>query len=412
MRLRRLSGVVLATAAIAVLSRSAEAVTQTVFFSAPATPIGITIEAKRRALTLFLNAVMVRQASAGYVYADENGRSLYVFDDDAEAGRSTCTGSCAMVWLPAAVATGTSPVPGWSIVVRADGIKQWARGGKPLYTYATDREPGDSNGDGKDGKWHLASFDPKQEGLLPAQITMVPRINSTDAPALADSSGKTLYVYDGDIKPGKSACKKDCASIWHPATAPQLAKPFGEWSIIARADGTKQWAYRGKPLYSFGDDSKPGDSKGEMRPGWRPALVQEMFRPAEVSIGETAKGWTVFTTTSGMTLYARDIYRLDYGHTVNPAAVSAAEDGRHIGTAGCTGECTAVWRPIKAPAGVRSTGYWTVVMRDDGTRQWAYKGFPLYSYAGDKRPGDSFGHDTFDYEADQAYPPYWRVAIP
>jgi predicted lipoprotein with Yx(FWY)xxD motif len=38
---------------------------------------------------------------------------------------------------------------------------------------------------------------------------------------------------------------------------------MGEWTVVTRDDGTKQWAHKGKPLYTFAKDSKPGETAGE-----------------------------------------------------------------------------------------------------------------------------------------------------
>lgn len=42
-------------------------------------------------------------------------------------------------------------------------------------------------------------------------------------------------------------------------------------------------------------------------------------------------------------------------------------------------------------------GFWEVVSRNDGTRQWAYKGYALYTYAGGKAPGQHTGQATYDF---------------
>src|SRR5215469_10158148 len=67
------------------------------------------------------------------------------------------------------------------------------------------------------------------------------------AAAYADAKGMTLYTYDKDDA-GKSNCTGDCAKTWIPVPAPADAKPFGDWSVVARDDGSKQWAMMGKPL--------------------------------------------------------------------------------------------------------------------------------------------------------------------
>jgi predicted lipoprotein with Yx(FWY)xxD motif len=40
-------------------------------------------------------------------------------------------------------------------------------------------------------------------------------------------------------------------------------KAMGEWTIVVRDDGGKQWAYKGKPLYTWSKDAKPGDKTGD-----------------------------------------------------------------------------------------------------------------------------------------------------
>ena len=74
----------------------------------------------------------------------------------------------------------------------------------------------------------------------------------------------TLYVFDKDTTgSGKSVCNATCATNWPPLMAPATATPIGDWSPIARDDGSKQWAYKGRPLYNWAKDSKPGDKTGD-----------------------------------------------------------------------------------------------------------------------------------------------------
>ena len=79
---------------------------------------------------------------------------------------------------------------------------------------------------------------------------------------LADTRGMTLYTYDKD-EPGKSNCNGLCAHFWPPLTAAVDAQPMSDWTVITRKDGSKQWAYRDKPLYTYDKDKKPGETKGE-----------------------------------------------------------------------------------------------------------------------------------------------------
>lgn len=79
---------------------------------------------------------------------------------------------------------------------------------------------------------------------------------------LVNSAGMTLYTFDKDAG-GKSACNHQCAKIWPPVTASADAKASGDLSIITRDDGSKQWAYKGKPVYLYAKDAKPGDKTGD-----------------------------------------------------------------------------------------------------------------------------------------------------
>ncbi len=79
---------------------------------------------------------------------------------------------------------------------------------------------------------------------------------------MTNNAGMTLYTFDKDAG-GKSACNGPCAGIWPPMMATGDAKASGDWSVISRDDGSKQWAYKGKPLYLWSKDQKPGDMTGD-----------------------------------------------------------------------------------------------------------------------------------------------------
>jgi predicted lipoprotein with Yx(FWY)xxD motif len=79
---------------------------------------------------------------------------------------------------------------------------------------------------------------------------------------LTGSNGMTLYTFDRDAA-GKSACNGQCAANWPPLSADADAKPSGDYTIIVRDDGSRQWAYKGKPLYFWAKDTKAGDRTGD-----------------------------------------------------------------------------------------------------------------------------------------------------
>ena len=84
-----------------------------------------------------------------------------------------------------------------------------------------------------------------------------------DAFVFVNANGMTLYTYDRDTEAGKSSCNEKCAMAWPPLTPGADAKEMGSWTVINRDDGTKQWAYRGKPVYTYAKDAAPGDDKGD-----------------------------------------------------------------------------------------------------------------------------------------------------
>lgn len=77
-----------------------------------------------------------------------------------------------------------------------------------------------------------------------------------------DAKGMTLYTFDKD-KAGMSECYKECAATWPALKADANAKAEGDWTVVDRTDGTKMWAYDGKPLYTYAKDMKAGDMNGE-----------------------------------------------------------------------------------------------------------------------------------------------------
>jgi predicted lipoprotein with Yx(FWY)xxD motif len=74
----------------------------------------------------------------------------------------------------------------------------------------------------------------------------------------------TLYTFDKDTAgTGKSVCNGPCATNWPALIASDSDKSTGDFTIITRDDGKKQWAVKGKPLYYWIKDTKAGDRTGE-----------------------------------------------------------------------------------------------------------------------------------------------------
>lgn len=90
---------------------------------------------------------------------------------------------------------------------------------------------------------------------------------------LTGPNGMTLYVFDKDVADsGKSVCNGQCAINWPPLNVTEGERASGDYSVITRDDGKKQWAFKGKPLYYWIKDQKPGDKTGEgVNNVWRTA---------------------------------------------------------------------------------------------------------------------------------------------
>lgn len=79
---------------------------------------------------------------------------------------------------------------------------------------------------------------------LPAEVQVVAGAFRTRP------GGQPLYVYRNDTMFGMSHCEGACAAAWPPLLATPQAQPSPDWTLITRQDGSKQWAYRDKPLYT------------------------------------------------------------------------------------------------------------------------------------------------------------------
>jgi predicted lipoprotein with Yx(FWY)xxD motif len=100
------------------------------------------------------------------------------------------------------------------------------------------------------------------------------------------------------------------------------------------------------------------------------ALAQSMPAPSAVKIAKTADA-SMFTDVKGMTLY---VYDPDTG-------------GKSV----CNGGCATNWPPLMAAADAAPMGKFSIITRDDGSKQWAYDSKPLYFWKNDAKPGDTTG---------------------
>ena len=79
---------------------------------------------------------------------------------------------------------------------------------------------------------------------------------TSKGPTLTDQRGMSLYTFDKD-KDGKSACNGPCAANWPALKAEDSDQATDTYTVITRDDSSKQWAHKGKPLYTFVKDQSP-----------------------------------------------------------------------------------------------------------------------------------------------------------
>jgi predicted lipoprotein with Yx(FWY)xxD motif len=117
----------------------------------------------------FYTLLLENKTTAGTYLADPNGKALYVFANDTKGTAtanpaSACTGVCAQTWTPFYMRIENLILPAmakkadFTEFSRSDGSSQLAYKGYPLYYYSKDVNPGDTNGNGMNGIWHLAAL--------------------------------------------------------------------------------------------------------------------------------------------------------------------------------------------------------------------------------------------------------------
>jgi predicted lipoprotein with Yx(FWY)xxD motif len=221
---------------------------------------------------------------------------------------------------------------------------------------------------------------------------------------LTDSSGRTLYRFDKDsFEPPKTTCEGECATTWPPVPASGATAAEGVDQAllgeVSRPDGTKQLTVAGWPMYYFAKDTKAGDIKGQgLKGSWFASAPNGKkastkgggaggtggtgggggaVEQAGLTTRKDAKLGEIVVDKNGMTVYR------------------FMKDTQWPMSTKCTGACLDKW-PVVAPVdkndtkGILLKGY-TVFDRPDGFKQQTINCIPLYTFAGDKAPGDTKG---------------------
>ncbi|MFT5297254.1 MAG: putative lipoprotein with Yx(FWY)xxD motif [Colwellia sp.] len=323
---------------------------------------------------------------------DKDGFNLYIFDNDG-LETSNCEENCLVSW-PAFVPNDNEVAIGdYTIFERADGTKQWAYSGQPLYFFKNDEARGDINGDGAGGVWHL--IEPRiitalqeETNTLGSTVTttgsvyITARDPITDefVKELADMSGFALYTFDNDTA-GTSNCEAGCLDAWPALLASDADEATAPFSIITRSNDMKQWAINGQPLYFFASDETADDTTGE-----NVGSVWHIARPAPVKVDDDV--------THGLRLVA-------HGDVLDSQGKTGAElqgitlytfdnDTANSGESTCFDSCATTWPPLYATSADQAYGEYSIIERNEDnttTFQWAYKGLPLYFLASDSANG-------------------------
>lgn len=329
-------------------------------------------------------------------YTNAAGRLLYIYEKDSTPGVSACVGPCLQGYAPLLADKSLKLQGNWGVIAREPGVFQWAFKDNPLYVSTAAQESTTYKmcpvPDRKAGTpefpdpWCVALFQPAAGIKIPDGFA-VQEIPNASGQGLVDADGFTLYAFHGDAtRDGQSCVAAPCKIIWKPVEAAALAGPVGDFTILKRADGSPQWAYKGRGLYTYSGDLAAGDAGGlhaDVR--WTPVMFAAYFTPPEIKM-QVAPGFgTIWTDKAGMTLYTQN------------RAARGRGPSRPVPQVDCDAACMKVWHPFKAADDAQPSGLWTIVTAPDGSRQWAYRGQGLFSYSLDQKPGDMKGEYLYSY---------------
>lgn len=396
-----------------------------------------------------LGIQVVSTALDGPVYADAQGRTLYTWPlralrngstGDREDGPSNCTDeilrtevgfmspypaglllpyaeqgvSCTQVWPPLLASDDAVEVGKWSLAERADGSKQWAYDGFPLYTSHLDEKAGDVLGGTKIRSGGDGGVVRVPAGPLPDIPPGFKVLTSSTGRLLVNDDDYSVYSWIDD-EPNVSNCVTECLNSWTPIRAPQVAADSGDWTIIKHPSGINQWAYRSKPLYTHNNETRSRSFDGSDVPGWSNVYTQRTVTPPdEFTVQDAAFGGQVLADSRGRTIYLYNC-RDDSAAQLACDHPDAAQEYRlAICGNGDSAVCRQTFPYVVTDADASSeSSLWSVMLIDPNTGRrvaasaaangdgegalhvWAYNKRPVYTYGDDIEPGvtrgDGFG---------------------
>lgn len=181
--------------------------------------------------------------------------------------------------------------------------------------------------------------------------------------ATVNTSDAKYYLPDADKRP-------TCVQFTPPLWAGAKAKPTGDWAVIDRPDGKRQWAFKGLPVYRSSLDKAPGEVNGGGFFSLLGGAAVNPRTPIKADLLDFPPGATTKLTADGTILMADANRPLFVRDRAGPAMAEP----------GCGSDCRTGWRPFLAPTLARASGDWSALDVARGLKQWAYRGEALFTY--------------------------------
>ena len=236
----------------------------------------------------------VRTTATGRLLTTDKNASVYAFAEDT-ASSSACTDACTRLWAPVLAPALARDSAEWTILERSPGVRQWVYRGKPLYTYAKDTHSWSQEGSDVAGWQNVYT---QRAPAFPDNFTVQATLNGD---VLADANGMTVYRYIcGDDSIDQLSCEHPddtqvyrlamcgggdparCQDFWRyievDSDATNTSRSWrvvvinrttGRFADAEDPDALRVWAYRDRPVYTYGLDERPGDVKGDGTGEWR-----------------------------------------------------------------------------------------------------------------------------------------------
>lgn len=379
----------------------------------------------------------------GPVFTDANGRTLYKWPlknlrngstgDRKDGNQSVCTDevmqvtsglmspyppglvlpnldkrpSCVEVWPPVFAAEGSEPIGKWAIVERNDGTSQWTFDGYPLYFSTLDQQPGDVLGGTKISGGGGSPAFRVPVGPPSAHPPLFQVVSMATGRIVVTEDRYSVYSFEGD-EPNKSNCYDNCLENWTPVLASVSAVEQGKWTVIERSSGVRQWAFWGKPLYTYTLDTRGVSLTGSDVPGWHNVYTQRSLAPPlEHFSVQAARIGHVLADAGGKTIYvyncgddAYDQLSCDNPDTDQEYRLAICGNGDpevchntfpYVTALESATSESRLWSIMRIDP---NTGHRASQEQVDGINVWAYRARPVFTFTGDTEPGDAIG-DAF-----------------